>query len=81
MTMYVAGNNLRQIFFYLLGSFAQASWPQLAIALPLIVLGSAVMLSPGAVAQCAAARRANRRAPRPRRSSRADSSCWERRRW
>lgn len=45
LTMYVAGNNLRQIFFYLLGSFAQASWPQLAIALPLIVLGSAVMLS------------------------------------
>jgi iron complex transport system permease protein len=45
LTMYVAGNNLRQIFFYLLGSFAQASWPQLVIALPLIVLGSAVMLS------------------------------------
>lgn len=44
MTMYLAGNNLRQIFFYLLGSFAQASWPQLLVALPLIALGSAVIL-------------------------------------
>jgi len=45
MTMYVAGNNLRQIFFYLLGSFAQANWPQLVIAFPIIALGCAVMLS------------------------------------
>ena len=45
MTMYLSGNNLRQIFFYLLGSFAQASWPQLLVALPLIALGSAVILS------------------------------------
>jgi iron complex transport system permease protein len=45
MTMYLAGNNLRQIFFYLLGSFSQASWPQLAVALPIIVVGCAVMLS------------------------------------
>jgi iron complex transport system permease protein len=45
MTMYLSGNNLRQIFFYLLGSFSQASWPQLAVALPLIAIGSAVILS------------------------------------
>jgi iron complex transport system permease protein len=45
MTMYLAGNNLRQIFFYLLGSFSLASWPQLAIALPVIIVGSAVLLS------------------------------------
>jgi iron complex transport system permease protein len=45
MTMYLAGNNLRQIFFYLLGSFAQSSWPELAVALPIIALGSAVILS------------------------------------
>lgn len=45
MTMYLAGNNLRQIFFYLLGSFAQASWPQLLVALPIVALGSVVILS------------------------------------
>lgn len=41
MAMYLAGSNIRQIFFYLLGSFAQSSWPQLLIALPIIVIGSA----------------------------------------
>ena len=45
MTMYLSGNNLRQIFFYLLGSFAQASWQQLLVALPLICLGSVVIIS------------------------------------
>jgi iron complex transport system permease protein len=45
MTMYLAGNNLRQIFFYLLGSFAQASWPELAVALPIIAIGSVLILS------------------------------------
>jgi len=45
LTMYVAGNSLRQIFFYLLGSFSLASWPQLLVALPLIVIGSAVILA------------------------------------
>jgi iron complex transport system permease protein len=40
MAMYVAGANVRQIFAYLLGSFASASWPQLVVALPIIVLGS-----------------------------------------
>jgi iron complex transport system permease protein len=45
MTMYIAGSNLRQIFFYLLGSFSLASWVQLAVALPVIVAGSLVVLS------------------------------------
>lgn len=44
MTMYLAGNNLRQIFFYLLGSFSLASWPQLAVSLPLIVVGSVLII-------------------------------------
>jgi iron complex transport system permease protein len=45
MTMYLAGSNLRQIFFYMLGSFSLASWPQVAIGLPIIALGSAVILT------------------------------------
>ena len=45
MTMYLAGSNLRQIFFYLLGSFSLASWPQVAIGLPIIAFGSAVILT------------------------------------
>jgi iron complex transport system permease protein len=45
MTMYVAGSNLRQIFFYLLGSFSLASWPQLVIGLPVIALGAILIFS------------------------------------
>lgn len=45
ITMYVSGQNLRQIFFYLLGSFSLASWPQVAVGLPIIFLGSAVLLT------------------------------------
>jgi iron complex transport system permease protein len=44
MTMYLSGNTLRQIFFYLLGSFSLASWPQLAIGLPIIAIGSVIIL-------------------------------------
>jgi iron complex transport system permease protein len=44
MAMYLAGSNIRQIFFYLLGSFAQASWPQLIVALPIIVVGSLLIM-------------------------------------
>lgn len=39
MAMYVSGAALRQIFSYLLGGFDAASWPQLASALPLVVVG------------------------------------------
>lgn len=45
ITMYLSGTNLRQIFFYLLGSFSLASWPQVAVGLPVIVVGSLVLLS------------------------------------
>jgi iron complex transport system permease protein len=45
ITMYLSGQNLRQIFFYLLGSFSLASWPQVAVGLPIIVLGSIVLMS------------------------------------
>jgi iron complex transport system permease protein len=44
LTMYLAGNNLRQIFFYLLGSFSLSSWPQLLVGIPLIAAGSAAIL-------------------------------------
>jgi iron complex transport system permease protein len=45
MTMYLSGNNLRQIFFYLLGSFSLASWQQLVVALPVIAAGSALIVA------------------------------------
>ncbi len=45
MTMYLSGNNLRQIFNYMLGSFSVSSWPEFLVALPLIALGSVVILS------------------------------------
>jgi len=44
MAMYLAGANLRQIFFYLLGSFATASWQQLVVGLPLIVFASLLIV-------------------------------------
>ncbi len=44
LAMYLAGANLRQIFFYLLGSFATASWQQLAVGLPLVAASSALIL-------------------------------------
>jgi iron complex transport system permease protein len=44
VTMYLSGSNLRQIFTYLLGSFALASWPQVVIGLPVIASGSSVIV-------------------------------------
>lgn len=44
MAMYLAGANLRQIFFYLLGSFATVSWDQVVIGLPIVAIGAAVLL-------------------------------------
>jgi len=43
VAMYFAGANLRQIFFYLLGSFATTSWDQLVVGLPIIVVATAVL--------------------------------------
>lgn len=45
VTMYLSGSGLRQIFTYLLGSFALSSWQHIVIGVPLIATGSAVILS------------------------------------
>ncbi len=45
LAMYLSGTNLRQIFFYLLGSFSTASWPQLAAAVPLVLIASALVMA------------------------------------
>ena len=44
MAMYLSGATLRQIFAFLLGGFEAATWPRLAIALPLVALGTAGIL-------------------------------------
>lgn len=44
MAMYLSGAHLRQIFFFLLGSFAQADWQSLAIGLPIIIIGSGLIV-------------------------------------
>ena len=44
VAMYLSGAELPQIVFYLLGSFASAGWSQLIAALPLVVLGSVLIL-------------------------------------
>ena len=45
VTMYLSGANLRQIFFFLLGGFTGSNWLQLAGALPLMIVGGAILLS------------------------------------
>lgn len=40
MAMYLSGQNLRDIFFFLLGGFDSASWQRLAVAAPLVLAGS-----------------------------------------
>jgi iron complex transport system permease protein len=44
MAMYLSGTGLRQIFSYLLGGFDGTSWLRLAIAAPLIIGGSLLIL-------------------------------------
>ena len=44
MAMYLSGAGLRQIFAYLLGGFEAASWGRLAVAAPLILISSFVIL-------------------------------------
>ena len=44
MAMYVSGASLREIFAFLLGGFERASWTRLALAVPLIGLGSTAIL-------------------------------------
>jgi iron complex transport system permease protein len=45
MAMYLSGAHIRQIFFYLLGSFATASWQQLVIGLPIVAIGCALIVA------------------------------------
>jgi iron complex transport system permease protein len=45
LAMYLSGAELRRIFFYLMGSLAGADWSSLAVALPVIGLGSALILT------------------------------------
>jgi iron complex transport system permease protein len=45
LTMYLSGSHLRQIFFYLLGSFSLSSWPQIVVGLPVIAVGAALILT------------------------------------
>jgi iron complex transport system permease protein len=44
MAMYLSGTGLRQIFAYLLGGFDGASWTRLAVAGPLVLVGSVLIL-------------------------------------
>lgn len=44
MAMYLSGTGLRQIFSYLLGGFDGTSWMRLAVAAPLIMGGSALIM-------------------------------------
>lgn len=45
MAMYLSGAALRQIFVYLLGSFEMSSWERLMGALPLVLIGSILILT------------------------------------
>jgi iron complex transport system permease protein len=45
MAMYLSGSQLRQILFYLLGSLAGADWQSLAVGLPIILVGSLLILA------------------------------------
>jgi iron complex transport system permease protein len=44
MAMYLAGTNLRQIFFFLLGGFDGASWSRFAVALPIVLVASLALI-------------------------------------
>ncbi len=45
MAMYLSGANLRQIFFYLLGSLDGSTWDRLAVAMPIILIGTILILA------------------------------------
>lgn len=44
LTMVLAGENLRRILAYLLGSLADASWPQVVVAGPVILAGTVLII-------------------------------------
>jgi iron complex transport system permease protein len=45
LAMYLSGSQLRQILFYLLGSLAGADWQSLLVGLPIIVVGSGLIVA------------------------------------
>jgi iron complex transport system permease protein len=45
MSMYLAGSQLRQIFFYLLGSLSGADWQSLIVGLPIILVGTVLIMA------------------------------------
>ena len=45
MAMYLSGDNLRRIVAYLLGSFADASWSQVSVGLPIIAVGTVLIVA------------------------------------
>ncbi len=45
LAMYLSGSQLRQIFFYLLGSLSGSDWQSLAIGLPVIVIGTILIMA------------------------------------
>lgn len=45
LAMYLSGAQLRQIFYYLLGSLNGADWQSLMLGLPIIVVGSVLILA------------------------------------
>ena len=55
LAMYLSGSQLRQIFFYLLGSLSGSDWQSLLIGLPIIAIGTHPHPGPGALAQRPAA--------------------------
>jgi iron complex transport system permease protein len=45
LAMYLSGDDLRRIVAFLLGSFATSTWAQVAIGLPVIIVGSLLIVS------------------------------------
>jgi iron complex transport system permease protein len=45
MAMYVSGSQLRQIFFYLLGSLSGADWQSLLVGLPVVLVGTVLIMA------------------------------------
>ena len=45
LAMYLSGAQLRQIFFYLMGSLHSSDWQSLAVGLPVIAVGSLLILA------------------------------------
>ncbi len=57
LAMYLSGAQLRQIFFYLLGSLSGADWQSLVVGLPVVVVGSLLIMARARSTERPAARR------------------------